>query len=209
MPDGILIIGAGGHGKVVADAILLKGGHLAGFLDDHAGTIGTTVMGLPVLGKSEEWQRLRPSGLIVAIGDNGLRQSMVDKVESGAHSPPWTSVIHPRAVVSSSAEIGAGTVIMAGTVINPETHIGRHTIINTSATVDHDCAIGDYTHIAPGAHLAGSITVGDHVVIGVGASILPGCHIGSNAIVGAGAVVLGDVAPGVTVIGVPARILRG
>lgn len=209
MRDGILIIGAGGHGKVVADAILRLGRPVVGFLDDQADTMGPTILGLPVLGKSEEWLRMRSSGLIVAIGDNESRRRMVEKAEIDGNSPPWTSVIHPGAVVSSSAEIGTGTVIMAGAVINPDTRIGRHAIINTSATVDHDCSIGAYTHIAPGAHLAGGVVVEDHVMIGIGASILPGCRIGSNAIVGAGAVVVGDVPSGVTVVGVPARILRG
>lgn len=204
MNKSILVIGAGGHGKVVADAVLVSGMRLIGFLDDDQVRIGQSVLGYSVLGASDRWVDFEPAGLIMGIGSNPIRQQLQERIAVVA-SADWVKVVHPRAIIASSAQIGRGTFIAAGAVINPDTVVGQHTIINTGATVDHDCIIGDYVHIAPGAHLAGGVWVGDSALIGIGSVVLPGCRIGKNTVIGAGAVVVKDIPEGVVAKGIPAR----
>jgi sugar O-acyltransferase (sialic acid O-acetyltransferase NeuD family) len=201
--SGILIIGAGGHGKVVADILLCSGIKVLGFLDDDPATWQDTRLGLPVLGAIEDYQRFAPDGLTMGIGSNAARRQIVIRL-SGAESL-WRNAIHPKAIVSPFARLGKGIVVAAGSVVNPDAVIGDNTILNTGATVDHDCVIGDYAHIAPGAHLSGGVRVGEGTLIGIGAAIAPGCSIGEWSVVGAGAVVVQDVPARVTAKGVPAR----
>lgn len=203
MSKGNLIIGAGGHGKVVADAMFSAGMPLLGFLDDNPDIIGQQLLGFPVLGMIYQWQEFEADGLFIAIGNNRIRRMIQQKMESIAH-PNWITVIHPKAILAGSVKIGIGTVVMAGAIVNPDTVIGQHVIINTGATVDHDCVIGDYVHIAPGGHLAGSVTIGKNTLIGIGSAVIPGCQIGEDTIVGAGSVVVKDVPSGVIAKGVPA-----
>jgi len=202
----ILILGAGGHGKVVADILLASGQSVSGFLDDNLSTHGSQILGLPVLGYISSYPQYKPVGLIMGVGNNLIRQTIVERLKLNT-SPLWVTAVHPRAVVSPSVRLNPGTVVMAGAIINPDTYIGSQTIVNTGATIDHDCMIGDYAHVGPGANLAGGIAVGDGVLIGVGAAVAPYRRIGNGAVVGAGAVVVHDVPPGVTVVGVPAKPL--
>ncbi|QPC83282.1 acetyltransferase [Phototrophicus methaneseepsis] len=205
LTDRYLIIGAGGHGKVIADILLAQGKRPLGFLDDNLAMVGQTIYGLPVLGKIDTWADMDPTGLIVGIGDNTIRRAIVQRIHQQVKSPPWYTAIHPTAIISRSVQIGVGTVIVAGAIINADVHLGNHVIINTAATIDHDCIIQDYVHIAPGAHLAGNVQVADNVLMGVGCSVIPGCKIGANTKIGAGAAVVSDVPPGVVAKGVPAR----
>jgi sugar O-acyltransferase (sialic acid O-acetyltransferase NeuD family) len=202
--SGILILGSGGHGKVVADILRSAGCEVAGFLDDAPGHVGMRVLDLPILGTVDGYAAHRPSGLILGIGANHIRQRIAGQLGSAA-AQLWCNAIHPRATVAQSARLGRGVVVAAGAVINPDAVIGDHAIINTGATVDHDSIIGDYAHVAPGAHLAGQVTVGAGVLIGVGAAITPSCSIGDWAVVGAGAVVVRDIPASVRAKGVPAR----
>ena len=140
---------------------------------------------------------------IAAIGDSITRQSIIEQFDF-----TWLTLIHPSAYIDETASLGAGTVVMAGAIVQPGSRIGRHAIINTAASVDHDCTIEDFVHICPGAHLAGTVSVGERTLLGTGCSVIPGIHIGANVIVGAGAVVTKDLPDGVTVVGLPAKVIK-
>lgn len=203
----VLIIGAGGHAKVVADILLCAGFTVIGFLDDDPTTWGQQRLGLPVLGGIDTYASHGPAGLVMGIGDNITRMQVVGRL--GLQTDKlWRPAIHPRATLAASVLIGHGVVVAAGAVVNPDSVLGDHVIINTGATVDHDCEIGDYAHIAPGVHISGGVRVGMGTLIGVGASVAPGRTIGVGAIVGAGAAVVHDLPDGVTAKGVPARFQR-
>lgn len=201
---GVLVIGAGGHAKVVADILACQGEIVIGFLDDNPDSWGTRRLGLPVLGGIDLFDSHSPGGLVMGIGDNMARQRIVGRLGTAANGL-WRSAIHPRSTVASSVRVGSGVVVAAGAVVNPDSVLGDHVIVNTGATVDHDCMIGNYVHIAPGVHMSGGVQVGLGVLIGVGASVAPGKTIGDWAVVGAGAVVVRDVPGRVTAKGVPAR----
>lgn len=200
----VIILGAGGHAKVVVDILVSSRAELLGFLDDNPTIWNTKVLGFPVLGKISDSSNHESSRLIVGIGDNLRRREIVERLGAFADGR-WQSAIHPSAVVAASAHIGVGSVVMAGAVINPDAVIGNHAIINTGATVDHDCQIGDYVHVAPGVHLAGGVLVGENTLIGIGAAVIPYRSIGASAVIGAGAVVVDDIPDRVTAMGVPAR----
>jgi sugar O-acyltransferase (sialic acid O-acetyltransferase NeuD family) len=205
----ILLYGSSGHGLVVADVVISMGARVAGFLDDAPGLRGTSIEGIPVLGGVEALRDLLSSGnveCLVTIGDCRVRLTVAERVASIGCQ--LAVAVHPRATIASSVRIGAGTVVMAGAVINPHAVVGANVIINTGATVDHHCVIHDGAHVSPGANLAGNVTVGRGSHVGAGAVAIPGITIGDNCTVGAGAVVIRDVAPGLTVVGNPAREIR-
>jgi sugar O-acyltransferase (sialic acid O-acetyltransferase NeuD family) len=206
----VLVIGAGGHGQVVADIIRMQQAagadvHFAGYCDDRAEQLRPALGGDPIrtLSQSEE---VAHDALIVAIGDNAVRSRLFK--QAIAQGSLLASATHPSAIVAADVCVSAGTMICAGVVINTRAAIGANAIINTAATVDHHCRIGNHVHVAPGVRLGGNVEVGEGAFIGMGAVVLPGKRIGAWAIVGAGAVVIDDVAPDATVVGVPARVLR-
>lgn len=200
----VVVFGAGGHAKVIISTILEAGDSVEGVYDDHAEKHGRKVLGVEVLGPIVEASPFPDVFAILAIGDNRVRHELAQKLLGWQ----WATIRHPRAYVHTTAKIGRGTAVLAGAIVQPEAEIGDHVIVNTGASVDHDCRIGDFVHLAPGVRLAGEVTVGEGALIGIGASVLPGVRIGAWAVVGAGAVVTEDVAPGITVVGVPARPLE-
>ncbi|MGF6148380.1 2,3,4,5-tetrahydropyridine-2,6-dicarboxylate N-acetyltransferase [Kingella potus] len=207
--DKLVIIGAGGHGKVLA-ATALAAGRWAQivFLDDGRAA-GDTVLGLPVLGGTPLLgTRLTPDAYqaAVAVGDNAARQKLFGRLKTLGFTLP--DIVHPSAVVAPYAALGGGCAVFAQAVIQPGSRIGEGCIVNTAATVDHDCTLGAFVHISPGAHLAGGTQVGAGSWIGIGACTRQQVRIGSGATVGAGAAVVGDIADGLTVAGVPARALQ-
>ncbi len=203
-----LIVGAGGHAKVIADIFQQRGQAILGYLDDDTALRQQIILGYPVIGGTSEHIKHPDSALIVAIGTNHVRRQLAVRIEQQRESTRWISAVHPQAILAASVSIGLGTVIAAGAVVNPDVTIGDHAIINTAASVDHDCTIGSFVHIAPGAHLAGGVRVGDGAMIGLGALVVPYCTVGVGAVIGAGAVVLHDVPANTTVVGVPGRILK-
>jgi sugar O-acyltransferase (sialic acid O-acetyltransferase NeuD family) len=203
----LALIGAGEHGKVVADAALLAGWEEIVFFDDAWPGV-SSVGPWSVTGNSQCLIEniSKYDGVIVAIGENVIRlEKLTLFQELGL---PLVTIIHPSSVISQYGRIGKGSVVCAGAVINPFAEIGCGSIINTAATIDHDCKIADGVHVSPGAHLGGGVQVGKSTWIGLGASVKQCIRIGENSIVGMGAVVVRDVPSGVTVVGVPAREMR-
>jgi sugar O-acyltransferase (sialic acid O-acetyltransferase NeuD family) len=202
--SGVLILGAGGHAKVIADILISQGTQVQGFLDDDPNLWGEMRLGLPVLGAIGQYLEYEPEGLIIGIGNNLVRQRVAERLSTQAQRL-WCNAIHPRATIARSVRLGRGIVVAAGAVINPDTVLGDHAIINTGATVDHDCAIGDYVHVAPGAHLAGGVLVREGAFIGIGSSLIPNIRVGEWTTVGAGSVVTNDLNAKLIAFGVPAR----
>jgi sugar O-acyltransferase (sialic acid O-acetyltransferase NeuD family) len=206
----VLIIGAGGHGQVVADILLRMqdaGSDITplGFLDDCRDLVGQKFLGLPVLGRIVDRNNFQPEVFIVAIGDNETRKKIFQSLQQEGRA--FAIVQHPKSVVAPDVQVGAGSMICAGVVINTGTTIGESSILNTGCTVDHHNHIGNYVHIAPGTHLGGEVEVGEGALIGIGATIMPGKRIGSWSIVGAATLVHEDIADGVIVVGAPARVV--
>ncbi len=197
----LTIIGASGHGKVVADIARLNGYDEIEFLDDN---VGLRFCGKwPVIGTSELASAINHD-LFIAIGNAEKRAQFMDRF--------WdkhiVTLIHPSAVIAENVTIGSGSVVMAGTVINPGSRIGKGCIINTSSSVDHDCVLNDYVHVAVGSHLAGTVIVGKGTWIGAGAIVSNNVSIHGGCMIGAGTLVVHDITAEGTYIGAPARLVK-
>lgn len=205
MPD-IIVYGAGGHAKVVIDAIEQGGGHAdIQVVDDRPELHGQAFFGYPVIGgRAALLGRPAPHPeVIAAIGDNAARLAVSAWLREQGY--PLAAVVHPTVCLGRGSVVGAGSFLAAGVVVNPDSVLGEAVIVNTGATVDHDCLLADGVHVAPGCHLCGNVSVGRGSLIGVGAVVIPGVRIGADVVVGAGAVVRADVPDGARVAGVPAR----
>ena len=200
----LAILGASGHGKVVADTAECSGWQVIDFFDDawpQVSSIGCW----PVIGKTEDLlgRLAEYGGVLVAIGNNQIRQEKLRQLKSkGADLPV---LIHPSAIISRHAIIGPGTVVFASAVVNAYASIGEGAILNTGCSVDHDCVLGDCVHVSPGARLAGAVNVGNQSWIGIGACVRQVINIGANVLIGAGAAVVCDISDNMTATGVPAR----
>ena len=203
----LLILGAGGHGKVVADiALMMNKWEQIVFLDDKEGL--KEIGDIPIIGKLEDYKLYKEKFqfAFVAIGDNGLRLKWVERLAQEGFIIP--TLIHPFSSISKLSKIGAGTVIMSGVVINSDTSIGKGCIINTSSSVDHDCVIADGVHISPGAHIGGTVNIGRNTWVCLGSGIVNNVNIGENAVIAAGAVVIGEVPDNALATGIPAIIKK-
>ena len=192
----VIIIGAGGHGKVTADIVRHSGDEVVGFLDDKpfksfakASIIGNT-------GDIGKWSDCM---YFAAIGNAVIRKKIM------SNNVPWYTAIHPTAVIADDVKIGEGSLLAANSVVNSGTEIGKGCIINTAATVDHDCILEDFVHISPGAHLSGSVKIGSETWVGVGACVVNNVEICGGCTVGAGAVVICSIDEVATYVGVPAK----
>ncbi|HEX7115961.1 MAG TPA: acetyltransferase [Steroidobacter sp.] len=202
----LLVLGAGGHGRVVADAaISMREWDLIAFADDRSHA-SIKPLGLEIVGTMADFEAVagRFDCIALGVGDNRTRLSLYERCVRRGYQV--AAVVHASAVVSSHATIGAGTVIFAQAAVNVGAMLGSVCIVNTGATIDHDCRLGNAVHISPGANLAGNVSVGHRAWIGIGACVRQGITIGEDVTVGAGSVVVKDVEPGVTVVGVPARV---
>lgn len=191
----LIIIGASGHGKVIADIALKNGYQDIVFLDDD-NTIKECA-GYPVIGKTEKAASMT-GDKIIAIGNADIRERIAQSIDT-------ISLIHPNAVISRRVKIGKGTVVMAGAVINSDAIIGNQCIINTGATVDHDCVIEDFSHVSVGAHIAGSCHIGTKTWVGAGATISNNVSVCNNVIIGAGSVVIKNIVNSGTYVGIPSQ----
>jgi acetyltransferase EpsM len=194
-----VLMGAGGHGAVVAEAIELSGGKIENFVD-HFST-SKELCGYGIVSEHNGLVHDN-SKFIVTIGDNVTRKTRVLERER-----VYGIVKHPGASISKRSLLGEGSVVMAGVCINTNTRIGKHCIINTSSTIDHDCIIDDFVHVAPSSALAGGVEVGEGSFIGLGAFIIQGVKIGKWCVIGAGSVVIRDVPDFSVVAGVPAKFI--
>ncbi|MDG2521280.1 acetyltransferase [Caulobacter segnis] len=201
----VIVLGAGGHAKVVIELLRASGHEVFGVLD--ADPTPRTVVDAPVIGDDSRLESLKAEGVthaFIAIGDNGLRLRLGRKAQRAGLE--LVNAVSPFARVSPSARLGVGIAIMAGAVINAESDIRDLAIINTGAVIDHDGLICEAAHVAPGCALAGDVTVGQRAFLGVGSSVIPGRHIGEDAVVGAGACVVHDIPASALAMGVPARV---
>ena len=207
MNDSLIIIGASGHGKVVADiAMKMNKWKNIAFLDDNQSL--ETVMGIPVIGNSASAvEHTKYSDFFVAVGNNSTRE----RIQEGllAQGTSIVSLVHPSAIIGMDVKIGMGTAIMAGVVINSSSVVGKGCIINSNSGLDHDNHIGDYVHISPRTHLAGTVKVGKGSWLGIGSVVSNNINICSGCKIGAGAVVVKDITESGTYVGVPVRRISG
>ncbi|MBR7552544.1 acetyltransferase [Allobacillus sp. GCM10007491] len=203
MKNKLLIIGASGHGKVVADiALKMNKWQNVHFLDDDKSIKSS--MGLEVIGTSDDvFTHIDDYEIFVGIGNNTTRQRVHEMIETFGASIPV--LIHPSAVIGNQVDVGTGTVVMAGVVVNCCTKIGKGCIINTGSTIDHDNNIEDFVHISPGAHLAGTVNVGQGSWLGIGSVVSNNVNITSGCQVGAGSVVVTNITESGIYVGVPTK----
>lgn len=199
MNNRLIIVGAGGHGKVIAD-IAVKNGYTDIFFVDDIST--GSCMGFPIIANTEKISILDDGAtdFVIAIGNNKTRKMIAEKFDVN-----WVTLVHPSAQISMKVELGVGTVVMANAVINADAKVGKHCIINTSAVIEHDNVIEDYVHISPNVALGGTTRVGELTHIGIGSSVINNVSICENCVIGAGTVVVADIEHSSTYVGVPAK----
>jgi UDP-perosamine 4-acetyltransferase len=206
--SGIVIIGGGGHARVLVEALAARRTDILGFVSLDTEVASGVMAGLQCLGGDSDLLARGPDGIVLVngvgtIGKPERRRAAFNSYRGAGFT--FLQVVHPSAIVASDVVLDEGAQIMARAVLQPGVRIGANTIVNTGAILDHDVSIGDHAHVAPGACLAGGVRVGDASHIGAGATIIQNIWIKDGALVGAGAVVIADVAEAVTVVGVPAR----
>lgn len=205
----VVILGAGGHARVLLDALRLLGVEVLGFAAPPPLSRGALVDGAPVLGDDDAILaafRAESVALVNGLGsvrDTRARRALYERFVARGYS--FRSVVHPSAIVARDVLVGDGAQLLARVVVNPGARIEADAIVNTGAIVEHDCVVGAHAHLAPGVTLSGAVSVGAGAHVGTGATVIQGVRVGANALVGAGAVVVSDVAEGAVVLGVPAR----
>jgi len=205
----IIVIGSGGHAKVVIDALLNEGRNVIGITDSDPARNGSEVLGIPIIGDDAVLETYKSSGIELALGIGTVQaKSPRQKIFAGfkIRDFNFATVIHPSAIIGHEVKIGEGAQILSGAIIHPGTNIGAGAIVNFGALIDHDCVIGEFAHIAPGVTLSGNTKIGDGAHIGTGASVIQGISIGTHSLVAAGATVVRDVNDNKRVAGVPAKL---
>ncbi len=195
----VIIIGTGGHAKVVSDIVGLSGDNVFGFLT--ADLSSASFLNRPVLGLDSDFEKYPDCFFIIAVGNQYIREKLCLNMKNCK----WYTAIHPRAVISETADVGEGSVICAGAVINPAASVGRHCIINTGAVVEHDDKISDFVHVSVGAHLAGNVKIGARTMLGIGSCVRNNIAVCNDCVIGAGAVVVKNITEEGTYIGIPAK----
>ena len=205
----VVVIGAGGHSKIVIDILLedptVK---ILGLLDDSPDAQGKEIMGFPVVGIVEEMDKLFPktTGYIISIGNNSVRRKISKILKNRGYE--HINAISKSAMISKHASIGKGVIINPGAAIHPDATIEDDVVIGMNATISHDSIVKAGVHLSPGVHITGNVTVGEQADLGAGVVVIPGKIIGRDTIVGAGAVVTKDLAEGIVAVGAPAREIK-
>lgn len=201
MDKKVVIIGASGHGRVIADIVMKSGDQVLGFLDDDR-ELPKQIAGIPVLGVVADYEKYEDAYFVIGIGSAKIREKIAGFLKQRVL---WYTAIHPAAILSVlDVEIGEGTVVMANAVINAGAKTGRHCIVNTGAIVEHDCVLEDFVHISPNAALAGTVTVGTRSWVGIGASVRNNLRIAKDCMIGAGSTVVKDIREPGIYVGTPA-----
>lgn len=208
----VIIVGSSGHSKVIIDIFEKEGKYeIVGLLDAHR-NIGEETLSYKVIGKVEHLPELllkNPnSKIFIAIGDNWIRQKVVNKIIDIAPNIDFATTIHPSAQIGKNVQIGKGVAIMAGAIINSDSNIGDFAIINTNASIDHDCIMLKYSSVAPGVTTGGNVTIGEFSAISIGATIKHGISIGNHSVVGAGSVLVKNCGDNQIVYGIPAKEIK-
>jgi len=207
----VIVIGAGGHARVLISSLKAMQRELIGITEADANKLGVSISGIPIIGNDETILPYKPDSIklvngIGSVSSTQKRKDIYDKFKKDGYS--FASVIHPIAAVMDDVLLGEGVQIMVGAIVQTGCAIGDNVIINTGAIIDHDCIIGNHTHVAPGAVLSGGVQIGEMAHIGTSATIIQGIKIGEGAIIGAGAVVIKDIPANVMAAGVPARLIE-
>lgn len=197
----LIIIGGGGHAKVIADMAIKAGFDLLGFLDDNPSV--DKILGIKRLGFISDCENFKDSSFVIGIGDSSVREKIVDR-----YNLKYATIIHPSAIIGLGVEVGTGTVIMAGAVINADAKIGNHSIVNTSALVEHDCQIGDFSMLAPHSTVCGFSKIGNRCWIGANAVVNNTIEISDDITVGSGAAVVKNLTESGDYVGVPVRRIK-
>ena len=199
---GTVVVGAGGHARVVVSTLRAAREPVAAVFDDDPQLWDKRLLGVPIYGPIDKLSELEGQA-VIGIGDASIRQTIVNKLQI-----EWATVIHPHSFVDPAVPLGEGSVIFAGAVIQPKARIGAHAVVNTSATVDHNCIVEDFVQIAPGANLCGNVSIGTGTFVGANAVIIENLKIGCWSTVGAGAVVTKNLPDKVVAVGCPAKIIK-
>ena len=205
----VIILGGGGHAKVLIETLRSSGIAILGITDADPEKYNNSVLGIPVLGDDSVVNQHSPESvhLVNGVGSVSIthkRSTLFERFKHLGYS--FATVVHPSAIIASDAVLGEGAQVMAGAVIQPGSSLGADTIVNTNATVDHDCEIGSHVHLSPGVTLSGGVRIGMGTHVGTGATVIQAIVIGTNCLVAAGSVVISNIDDGSTVAGVPARI---
>jgi sugar O-acyltransferase (sialic acid O-acetyltransferase NeuD family) len=207
----LLIIGSGGHARVVVEIATSLGWSVVGLIDDTR-LPGPAFAGLTVIGATGDLLRLRSDdiydALCVAVGDNHGRRVLVQQIEALVKPVVFPTLVHPRASVSSSARLGAGAVVCAGAVVGPDAVVGDHAVVNTLASLDHEATLGAFASLGPHAAVGGGAQVGSSSLVAMSATVLQRVSIGQNTVVGSGAVAVSDLPSRVVAMGIPAKVAR-
>jgi sugar O-acyltransferase (sialic acid O-acetyltransferase NeuD family) len=205
-----IILGAGGHAKVLIEALQRSAIPILGITDSDGCKIGSSLLGIPVIGTDEMLREHAPDSILLVNGLGSVR-TVVNRMllyeKFKAMGYRFASVIHPSAVIAGDVDLAEGIHVMARAVLQPGCTVGVNTIINTGVVLDHDCRIGRHVHLAPGAILSGGVQVGHNTHVGTGAVIIEGRRIGDSVLIAAGAVVVGDIPSGAKAMGIPARVI--
>jgi sugar O-acyltransferase (sialic acid O-acetyltransferase NeuD family) len=205
----LIIIGAGGHAKVLIDALKLLGAQILGISKKDLATVNTEILGVSIICFDHELERYPSESVALVNGIGGIKDTTLRRevfIRFKLQGYAFSQVIHPAAVISAAATLAEGVQVMAGAVIQAGAKISENAIINTSTSVDHDCHIGSHVHLAPGVTVCGDVKIGDSVHVGSGVTIIQGIIVGPHSLIGAGTLVRENVPAGATVIGVPGRI---
>jgi sugar O-acyltransferase (sialic acid O-acetyltransferase NeuD family) len=203
MEKSVIVIGAGGHAKVVISTLIASGIKVEKIFDDNPDKWGGHLFDIEITGPLSQIDPCSDEPALTAIGDNRVRKDIVNRFKN-LH---WINVVHPSAFVDPTVSLGRGTVVFANAVIQADTSIGDHCIINTGATIDHDCRIGNYVHVSPGVNMAGDVHLEEGVFCGIGGKLINGIRIGKWTTIGAGGVVINDIPEYSLAIGVPAKVI--